>query len=311
MRGGVGEKQLMSGRKHNYSTTCQYSRVINILVASVKGLLVITHFLLAYKPLDLIAWKERCAISRVNEGKCKLMTKSRYRLFCISDATQFFLNVLRRHCWFSDLFVFPAVVPVLSVSSMSIQKFLKFHWWIKHWILPDLTRCIVLFSSVTLNASISLGEVILNIHILNWLFNCTFTAYIECILWKISPVPIMDCYFLRGKADQCYGRSPPFSAVKLTETLSGFHSNMDNGWLIKNSLWGLLKPLSDFKGVKLKHNFLFDQALKKWVINAIIQFTVWVLCPDKWCKVKWNGFAVRKLFWSRAELRYPLSQFVP
>lgn len=68
----------MSARKHNYSTTCQYSRVINILVASVKGILVINHFHFAYKPLDLIAWKEKCAISRVNEGKWKLMTKSRY-----------------------------------------------------------------------------------------------------------------------------------------------------------------------------------------------------------------------------------------
>lgn len=193
----------MSGRKHNYSTTCQYSGVINTLVASVRGLLVITHFLLAYKPLDLIAWKERCAISRVNEGRCKLMTKSRYRLFCISDATQFSLSVLTRLCCFADLFVFPAVVPVLPFCSMLIQKFLKSYWWIKHWILPRLTQCIVLFSSVTLNASISLGEVILNIHILNWLFNCTFPACIECILWKISPAPIMDCYFLRGKGDQC------------------------------------------------------------------------------------------------------------
>lgn len=118
----------MSGKKHHYSTTCQYSRVINILVASVKGLLVVTHFLFAYKPLDLIAWKEGCAISRVNEGKCKLMTKRRYRLFCISDATQFSLNVLTRYYWFADLFVFPAVAPLLSFSSMWIQKFLKSYW---------------------------------------------------------------------------------------------------------------------------------------------------------------------------------------
>lgn len=293
----------MSGRKHNYSTTCQYSLVINILVASVKELLVITHFLFAYKPLDLFAWMERCAISRVNEGKCKLMTRSRHRLFCISDASQFSLNVLRRHCWFADLLVFPAVLPILSFSSMLIQKFLKSYWWVKHWILPDLTQCIVLFSSVTLNTCISLGKMILNIHILNWLFSYTFTTCIECILWKISPAPIMDCYFLRGKADLCYRRSPPFSAVKLRETLSGLHSSTDNGWLIKNSLWGLLKLLSDIRGVKLKHNFLLYQALKKWVVNAIIRFAVWALCPDKWCKVNWNGFSVKQLFWSRAEQR--------
>lgn len=78
IRGGVGEKQLISGRNHNCSITCQYSQVINTLVASVKGLLVITYFLFDYKPLDLFEWKEKCAVSRVNEGTCKLMSKSRY-----------------------------------------------------------------------------------------------------------------------------------------------------------------------------------------------------------------------------------------
>lgn len=102
----------MAGRKHNYSTTCQYSQVIKILVASVKGLSVITHFFLDYKTLDLFKWKEKCAISRVNEGTCKLMSKSRYRLFCISDATEFSLNVLRSHCCFAD--IFPVVIPILS-----------------------------------------------------------------------------------------------------------------------------------------------------------------------------------------------------
>lgn len=68
----------MAGRKHNCSKTCQYSQVISILVASVKGLLVITHFLFDYKPLDLFQWKEKCAISRVNKGTCKLMSKSKY-----------------------------------------------------------------------------------------------------------------------------------------------------------------------------------------------------------------------------------------
>lgn len=75
---GVGEKQLTSGRKHNGSVACQYSQLINTLVASVKGLLVITYFLFDYKPLYLFEWKEKCAISRVNEGACKLMSKSRY-----------------------------------------------------------------------------------------------------------------------------------------------------------------------------------------------------------------------------------------
>lgn len=205
----------MSARKHNYSTTCQYSRVINILVASVKGILVINHFHFAYKPLDLIAWKERCAISRVNEGKWKLMTKSRYWLFCISDATRFSLDVLRRHCWFPDLFVFPAVTPILFFHFCVNAEISEVPLWIKHWILPSFTQCIVLISSVPLNSCISLWEVILNIHILNWLFNCTFAACIECILWKISPAPIMDFCFLREKADQCSRRCPPFSAIKI------------------------------------------------------------------------------------------------
>lgn len=125
MRGGVGEKQMMSGRKCNGSRTCQYSQVINILVASVKGLLVVTHFLCCYKTLDLFEWKEKCAISRVNKGTCKLMTKSRYRLFCISDATEFSLNVLRSHCHFADICVFPAIVPILFFSSGLVEKVLK------------------------------------------------------------------------------------------------------------------------------------------------------------------------------------------
>jgi len=58
----------MSGRKHNCSTACQYSQVINVLVASVKGLLVITHFLFHYKTLDWFEQKEKCAISRANKG---------------------------------------------------------------------------------------------------------------------------------------------------------------------------------------------------------------------------------------------------
>ena len=139
----------MSERKHNCSTTCQYSQVINILVASVKGLLVITHF--HYKLLDLFEWKEKCAISRVNEGTCKLMSKSRYRLFCISDATEFSLNVLRSHCCFADVHVFPAVVPIFSFFSGLIQEFLKSYCWIKHWILSYSTGYIVLLSSITLN----------------------------------------------------------------------------------------------------------------------------------------------------------------
>lgn len=57
----------MSGRKHNCSTACQYSLLINILVASVKGLSVITYFLFSYKTMCLFGWK-KCAISRVNEG---------------------------------------------------------------------------------------------------------------------------------------------------------------------------------------------------------------------------------------------------
>ena len=115
----------MSGRKCNSSTTCQYSQVINILVASVKGLLVVTHFLCYYKTLDLFEWKEKCAISRVNKGTCKLMTKSRYRLFCISDATEFSLNVLRSHCHLAGICVFPAIAPILSFSSGLVEKVLK------------------------------------------------------------------------------------------------------------------------------------------------------------------------------------------
>lgn len=62
----------MSGRKHSCSTACQYSLLINILVASVKGLSVITHFLFNYKSLCLFGWKEKCVISRVNEGTHKI-----------------------------------------------------------------------------------------------------------------------------------------------------------------------------------------------------------------------------------------------
>lgn len=127
----------MSGRKCNCRTTCQCSQIMNILIASVEGLLVITHFLSDYKPLDVLEWKERCSVTRVNKGTCQLMSKSRHWLFCISDATEFSLSVLRSHCHFAH--ISPAIVPILSFSSGLPQKFLKSSYWIRHWILCYLT----------------------------------------------------------------------------------------------------------------------------------------------------------------------------
>lgn len=100
----------MSGRNHNCSTTCQYSQVINIFLG---------YYFFDYKTLDLFEWKEKCDISRVNERTCKLMSKSRYQLFCFSDVTEFYLNVLRIHCCFADRSCIP-----------SCSSYLLFLFWI-------------------------------------------------------------------------------------------------------------------------------------------------------------------------------------